>query len=234
MDNFGTTGEKPSHPELLDYLSAQFIREGWSVKKLIKKIVTSQTYQMASRGGAAAELDPENRLVGRANRRRLEGECLRDAILAVSGQLKTGTNGPGWAGNLTADFGYKSSSTRRSIYEPQFRNAPLEMVELFDMADPSVVTGARNASTVAPQALFLLNHPFILEQSSRAAERVISLRPDQRLEQAYLLALGRPPTQAEKALLQTHLAKLEGKALIAGWAEIFQTLFASVDFRYLN
>src|SRR5262249_61249156 len=108
----------------------------------------------------AAPAAPETRLFGRANRRRLDAECIRDTMLAVSGQLAPDRGGPTFPTNLPADYGYKSADTRRSVYLPVFRNAISESLEAFDFADPSVVTGRRNVSTVASQALYLPNHPF--------------------------------------------------------------------------
>jgi cytochrome c553 len=155
VDNFGTTGEPPSHPELLDHLASRFVEDGWSVKKLVRRIVLSRTYRLSvatDPKGLAA--DPENRLRWRANRRRLEAECIRDAMLSVSGQLDTTMGGPTFKPNVTADYGYRHTDTRRSVYSPVFRNALPEVFEAFDFADPSMPTGRRYVSTVAPQALF--------------------------------------------------------------------------------
>ena len=120
VDNFGVTGETPSHPELLDHLAATFVQDGWSVKKLVRRIVLSRTYQQGA-GDAAG--DPENRLFGRSNRRRLEAEAIRDTMLSVSGKLDLTPHGPTFPANLAADYGYKADSFRRSVYLPAFRNA---------------------------------------------------------------------------------------------------------------
>ena len=153
-DNFGTTGETPSHPELLDFLAIQFVEDGWSVKKLIRRIVLSDAYRRAP--GKAAAADPENRLLGTANRRRLDAECLRDTMLQIGGRLKLDPpGGPTYPLSMSSDYGYKGSSELRSVYVPVFRNALAEIFEAFDFADPSVATGRRNVSTVAPQALFI-------------------------------------------------------------------------------
>ncbi|HLF95470.1 MAG TPA: DUF1549 domain-containing protein, partial [Planctomycetota bacterium] len=173
-DNFGTTGEAASHPELLDHLAVRFVEEGGSVKKLVRRIVLSGTYRRSS-GGAAPEKDPENRLLWRQNRRRLDAEAIRDTILSVSGRLQLGPPpGPTWPASISSDYAYKHGGTQRSVYVPVFRNALPELFEVFDFADASVSTGRRDSSTVAPQALYLLNNPFVLEQSKRAAERLLS------------------------------------------------------------
>jgi hypothetical protein len=236
-DNFGTTGEAPSHPELLDHLAQGFVDDGWSVKKLVRRIMLSNTYRLATVAGAKApESDPENRLLRGANRRRLDAECLRDTLLAVSGQLKLDPpNGPTYSASLSSDYGYKATSLHRSVYLPVFRNALPEFFEAFDFADASVTTGRRNASTVAPQALFLMNNPFILAQAQLAAKRLLAEpHPDDRarIARAWRVALGRPPAEGEVAVALRHLgAQAQAEK---GWTSLFHALFASADFRYVN
>jgi hypothetical protein len=236
-DNFGTTGELPSNPELLDHLAVRFVEDGWSMKKLIRQIVLSHTYrQSATAAPAALAADPENRLVGRMNRRRLDAECLRDTILSVSGKLQRDMGGPTFAATLNADYGYKHTDTRRSVYAPVFRNALPEFFEVFDFADPSVCTGRRNSSTVAPQALFLMNHPFVLEQARHAANALRSeagLDDAARVTRAYRLALGRSPTEAEQRIALRFIVN-QPENTEKAWAQFYQALFASLDFRYVN
>ncbi len=241
-DNFGTTGEAPSHPELLDYLAVKFMDDGWSVKKLVREVMLSRVYQLAlANDEKSAAADPENRLLWRSNRRRLDGECIRDTMLLVSGKLNLERGGATLKPGTASDYNYKHTDTRRSVYEPMLRNALPEVLEAFDLADPSMVTGRRNVSTVAPQALLMMNHPFAIEQAKSAARRVLAETADDaaRIERAYRLALGRPPTEAEKKLALSYVGlpadgkELEGRQLDA-WAQFFQALFASVDFRYLN
>ncbi len=230
-DNFGTTGERPSHPELLDHLALRFMEEGWSVKTLLRRIVTSSAYRMSS-SASAPEADPENRLLWRANRRRLDAECIRDTMLAVSGQLRPGGSGPSFPASLSSDYGYKHADTRRSVYAPVFRNALPELLEVFDFADTSVPTGRRDASTVAPQALFMMNNPFVLEQARHAAARLQSeahADDPARVARAFRLALGRPPTEAEAAVALRFLAGPR-----PAWASLFHALFASIEFRYVD
>jgi hypothetical protein len=231
-DNFGTTGERPSHPELLDHLAARFVEDGWSVKRLVRRIVMSSAYRMSSEApGGVPDSDPENRLLWRMNRRRLDAECIRDTMLSVSGRLRLEAGGPSFAASLASDYGYRHADLRRSVYSPVFRNALPEVLEVFDVADSSVPTGRRDVSTVAPQALFMLNHPFVLEQAGHAAARLAAERHPHdgaRVVRAFRLALGRPPTEAEAAIALRHAAAPRG------WAGLFHALFASIEFRFVN
>jgi cytochrome c553 len=233
VDNFGTTGEAPSHPELLDHLATRFVADGWSVKQLVRSLVLSRTYRQSSRPDPrSSSLDPENRLFGRANRRRLDAECIRDAMLAVSGQLDRSRGGQTFPPALASDYGYITDSRRRSVYLPAFRNALPDLLAAFDPADPSAVTGARSTGAVAPQALVLLNHPFVADQARHAAERVataVSGEAD-RVRLAYRLALGREPTAGEQAAARRYLAAKPADP----WAGLLHALFASADFRFVD
>jgi hypothetical protein len=238
-DNFGTTGELPSHPELLDYLAIRFVEEGWSIKKIVREIMLSRTYQLDSRVGTetkAAEMDPGNRLLWRMNRRVTEAELLRDTMLFVSGQLELEAGGPTIAPGTSADYGYQYTDRRRSVYVPVFRNTLLELFDLFNFANPSMVTGRRDASTVAPQALFLMNHPFVMEQAKAAARRFLDLPgldAPSRLDHAYRTVLGRLPSMGEKNVALKYLAGPETDPVEA-WTLFCQALFASLDLRYIN
>jgi hypothetical protein len=241
VDNFGTTGEKPSHPELIDYLATRFVAEGWNVKQLIREIVLSQTWQQAV--AAPSAVDPENRLFAHANRRRLDAEQIRDTMLAVSGQLdmKVGGLNIGGAGDIDAnnfsaqntEYGYVFADKRRSVYTPAFRNKRLELFEVFDFGDINQSVGQRVVSTVAPQALYFLNHPFVLEQAKAAAERTLasSGSDDEHLATAFRTTLGRAPTAAEREKCRRFL---NANATPEAWAELHQMLFACVDFRYVE
>ncbi len=238
-DNFGATGEEPSHPELLDYLATRLMNDGWSTKKLIRYIVLSKTYRLASADNAAAHTrDPENRLLWRMNRKRLEAECIRDAMLLVSGQLDRQAGGNTIKPGTTSDYAYREFGNRRSVYLPVFRNALPELFEAFDFADPSLVVGRRNQSTVATQALFLMNDPFVLEQSRAAAKRALAdqSKKVERLELAFLRTLGRPPTADEKKIAEQILdaARASQNNDEDAWTALYHALFASVDFRYRN
>ena len=237
-DNFGTTGSHPTHPELLDWLAVRFMEEGWSVKWLVREIVTSRVYALSSTAPSLTARDPENHWRGRMDRRRLEAECIRDAMLAVSGRLDLTMGGPTFAEGQTADYGQEFNEPRRSVYVPVLRNSLPELFEVFDFADPSMVTGQRNVSTVAPQALYMLNHPFARRQAEGAAQRLLAETSDEtrRVGLAYRRTLGREPSAAERALAGKHLSRAReaGAAELEAWTELMQALFGSVDFRYLN
>jgi hypothetical protein len=233
VDNFGTTGELPSHPELLDYLALQLVREGWSVKALVRSIVLSRAYQMRCDGPLA---DPENRLLARMNRHRLDAEAIRDAILAVSGRLDRTLGGPTMRKGTASEYGYQFDDVRRSVYTPVFRNRLLELFEAFDFADPNLVGGRRNVSTVATQALFLMNSPFVLEEARHAAKAALaSPGPDEaRVERAYRAALGRLPTARERELALACVGGASEEERVTAWERFYQALFACLDFRYVN
>jgi mono/diheme cytochrome c family protein len=238
VDNFGTTGEKPTHPELLDFLAARFLEQGWDVKWLVREIVSSRTWQQAVGKNAA---DPENKLFAHASRRRLEAGQIRDAILAASGQLALDYLGPNiqGAGDIDAndtasqntEYQYEFTDTRRSVYTPAFRNRRLELFEVFDFADINASVGQRHTSTVAPQALYLLNHSFVVEQARAAAERTLALPDSDRLPAAFHRTLGRAPSAAEREKCTTFLGATPS---LEAWAQLHQALFACVDFRYLE
>ena len=185
VDNFGLLGERPSHPALLDWLADEFSRNSqneWSVKLLHRQLVTSATYRMSTTHDATAALvDPENRLLWRFHRQRLEVESLRDALLFVSDRLD---ETPGGTLLPTANRAYVTStanvnpavynSLRRSIYLPVVRSALYEVFTAFDFADPSTLNGQRDQTTVAPQALFMMNSEFVLHQSRSLAERLLT------------------------------------------------------------
>lgn len=258
VDNFGTTGEKPSHPELLDALAMEFMEDGWSLKRLVKRLIMTRAYQMASASpgrDAGLAKDPDNRLLWRQNRRRVDAEALRDAMLAVSGSLDTRVGGP----NVTADavdsnsggaqnleYSYVYTDTRRSVYTPAFRNKRLDLFDAFDFADINQPIAKRHTSTVAPQALYMLNHPFVIEQSRKAAllimERASASDSDADLvHRVYQQTLGRQPTAGELKLaaqfliMPSDLSEEDASQVRhENWALLVQTLFASVDFRYIN
>ncbi len=237
-DNFGATGEKPSHPELLDHLASRFVDQGWSTKTLLREILLSRTYRLASSESAEGlARDPENRLLWRMNRRRLEAECLRDAMLVASGQLNTTIGGGTIRSGTKADYGYQDRDTRRGVYVPVFRNAPNELFDAFDVADPSLVVGRRETSTVATQSLYFMNHPFVHEQAQAAAQRLLAdrtLTDDDRLRSAFRCSLGREPTLAERRLTTEAVSVMSTspERRVSAWTMLWQTLFASLDFRY--
>ncbi|MFV0446673.1 MAG: DUF1553 domain-containing protein [Planctomycetaceae bacterium] len=251
-DNFGTLGDTPSHPQLLDRLASQFILRGWSTKHLVREIMLSHVYrQQATDRPDVFRLDPENRLLWRANRKRLPAEALRDTMLLVSGELDTATGGSPVerlgvlvSTNSASDKGYnRSESSRRSLYMPIIRNEIPAMLTAFDFADPDFVTGRRNETNVPAQALLLLNSPFVREMADKSAARLLSEASGDdagRVAWAYETALCRTPSGAEvdralnfvRALCEPGEASLPSQA--APWSRLLQALFASTEFRLLD
>ncbi|MBL9168540.1 MAG: DUF1549 domain-containing protein [Verrucomicrobiales bacterium] len=233
VDNFGTTGDEPSHPALLDHLALQFIAEGWSVKRLVRSIVLSRVYQLAYRSATPGDID--NRYLSHAHRRRLRAEQMRDAMLWASGELCLDGGGRTFPRQLSADYGFVYQDTLRSVYAPVFRNALPEIFECFDFPPPMMVSGRRESSVVPSQALFLLNHSFVRDRAARTAERLLKEVPDDdatRLRRCYRLILGREPNESETRLMLGH-ARGPGSPE-SKWTEMVHALFASVDFRYLD
>ncbi len=244
VDNLGSTGELPSHPELLDYLAIRIQDNDWSIKRTIREIMLSRAWRQSTvQSPEVLERDPDNRLLAVFPRRRLDAEQLRDAILAVNGQLDLTQYGPNIDGaqeinaNSTAaqkvEYNYIFKDKRRSVYTPAFR---VRRHELFDFGNVNFTLGQRPVTTVALQALYLLNDPFIVEQSTMAAERILQEieDPTQRIEQAFIATLGRPPSETERTLVQNFLKSGQSSDSVAEWSSIYQSLFGSVDFRYLN
>ncbi|HEX7375915.1 MAG TPA: DUF1553 domain-containing protein [Pirellulales bacterium] len=238
-DNFGSAGEAPSHPELLDHLADELVRDGWSVKRLVRRIVLSHTFRLSAAAGERGGVDPENRLLAQAPRRRLDAECLRDTLLAVSGQLEPCPGGKTLRAGVAADYGYQHTEHCRSVYVPVLRNALPEIFKAFDFADPSMVSGERTESTTPQQALFFMNDPFVLACARQAAARLLAvagLDDERRVELSCRQAFGRLPSAGEKrvALEFIQAARAGGVSEIDAWSHYWQTLFASLDFRYLD
>src|SRR6516165_6052379 len=212
------------------------MHEGWSVKKLIRVIVLSHAYQMSSEPNAeGVKTDPENRLLWRMNRQRLQAEAIRDTILCVSGQLDRTAMGNTIRKGTTAERDYQFDDVRRSVYTPIFRNRLLELFEVFDFPDPNMVLGKRNVSTVPTQALYMMNSPFIMTQAQHAAALTLkepNLRDAARIDLAYRRTLGRLPTARERELALAYVSVPPQQRLTA-WERFYQTLFACVDFRYV-
>ena len=237
VDNFGRAGERPSHPHLLDYLASEFVSEArWSTKRLVRTMVLSRTFQLgqAEASAEAWKMDPENRLWWRAQARPLSAESLRDAMLQVSGDLDLTMGGLTIVKFSAYDNGYRFGSfNRRTVYAPAFRNARLEILNVFDAANPNMVQGRRAQTTLATQALYLMNSPFVMQQAAGFAKRLVR-RPGsdgERLRETYLHVLGRPPSEEESWLVGAYLAEFASEE---AWARLTHSLFASVDFRSLN
>jgi hypothetical protein len=329
-ENFGVTGQLPSHPELLDHLAVRFVQSGWSVKEVIRDIATSRVYRMKSTFDERShQYDPDNALLWRANPRRLDAEVIRDAMLHISGQIDlerprgsevakagytrvregvlgdpreiarkvaeaaaeqarqamqerflAGRGGPARPG-LAPRFGgrfpglapaSRADSTAnspgrgqameammqqvarkvsgaldmeearfRSVYLPIVRDQEPRSLEVFDFADANTVTGTRESSNTANQALYMMNNRFVIEQSQGLARRVAnhSTRPDLQLEYAFLLAYGRPPVAAERSATASFIKAFAGEAggrssSDQTLAAICQSLFAAAEFRYID
>jgi len=255
VDNFGTTGEPPTHPELLDHLARRLQVHGWDVRAVIRELVRSRTWQLAV---AVEPRDPDNRLLSHAHSRRLDAEELRDTMLVVSGDIDTAVGGPNIVGAGPAspdggeasavEFQYRFGDTRRSLYTPAFRNNRLELFTVFDFGDVNSSQGQRPVTTVSTQALYMMNHPFVLEQARHAARRLLAPPPAdaaaaagpasdiQLLRRACLTSLARPPRAGEQEACLALLASAgdDAEARIEAWSMIFQSLFGSIDFRYLD
>ena len=236
-DNWGRTGDRPSHPELLDHLAEGFQRNGWSTRWLVRQLVLSRVYQLGDEVSAEVrEADPGNVWLARHTPRRLEAEELRDALLAAGGGLSWEAGGPGFPASLEADYGFTSDSRRRSVYLPVFRNAVSDLVEAFDGADSSSVTGVRGVSTVAPQALALLNHPLVVSETRRLATLVAQrfTTNSARIEMLYRALLGRPATPRETRLATTWLQQADAGGRDQALADLAQALVATLEFRYVR
>jgi hypothetical protein len=246
VDNFGLHGEPPTHPELLDNLALKFQEDGWSIKKIIRHLALTRTYQLGSNHDAANyKTDPDDRLWWRIPARRLDAESIRDAMLVVSGKITlrpppTGTLATGAAvPKKKREAAPIAESTYRSLYLPIIRNNLPESLAIFDVADPSLIIGQRDVTTVPSQALFLMNSPFVLDQSRGFADRVLSLKEQDdgaRVEFAIRLAYGRGATTAERERVLNYLQaeQKSGASRQAAWTSFCQTLLASAEFRYVQ
>jgi cytochrome c553 len=245
-DNFGASGLPPSNPALLDHLAVTFAEGGWSVKKLIRTIVLSRAYQLSARFDEKNfEADPDNVLVWRAPKRRLEAEALRDTLLALGGGLDlTPPRGSAQArtgeGNL--GFGFRAggpgggpADRHRTVYLPIVRDRLPELLTLFDFPDPSLILGERATTTVPAQSLFLMNNPFVIRQAEGLADQLLTRGGDDagRLTRAYLLCYARPPSEKE---LDNARKFVEGygrkQTRRAAWVALCQALFASAEFSH--
>ena len=249
-DNFGALGDRPSHPELLEWLARAFIENGWRIKDLHRLIMTSAAYQRDSQhpsAGAASSgadpllVDPENRLLWRFDLQRLDAEQIRDSLLFVSGGLSDQIGGKTvplrnkeFVFNHTSKDHTKYESPRRALYLPIIRNHLYDMLEQFDYPDPTMPTGSRSSTTVAPQALIMLNAPVVQDAAARLASRLRnetrSSDPARLAERAYALLFGRQPTARESeraaAFLQTDAE--------AALPLLCQTLLATNEFVFVR
>jgi hypothetical protein len=247
VDNLGALGEPPMDPDLLDWLARDCIAHGWSRKHVIRRIVTSATYRQQS-SEVTAEADPRNRLHHRQNVRRLEAEAVRDAILAVSGLLRSERFGPPVALPLEQfdeargrpqQSGPIDGGGRRSIYLAVRRNFLAPMLLAFDLPTPFATVGARSTANVPAQSLTLLNDPFVHWACAHWAEHLGALRadPDAGLEAAFRAAFARPPGPDERAQCRELLAAAAavhggGQGDPAAWADLLHCLLNTKEFTF--
>ncbi len=254
-DNFGRLGQRPDNQPLLDWLARRFVDSGWSLKAMHRMIMLSSAYQMSTAySPRAAAIDPENRLLWRMNRRRLEAEEIRDAILATTGQIDYSMGGTILA-NKNHTYVTSTASTnnvnyenaRRSIYLPVVRSAVYEVFSAFDFADPSTMNGKRPATTVAPQALFMMNSPLMLRQTRAMAEQLCGRQDADdagRVNVAYRRAYGRPPTTGETQRALQFVGGYESdlaarniepaEARLRAWQALCRVILSSNEFIYVE
>jgi hypothetical protein len=275
VDNFGSTGERPSHPGLLDDLAGRFVRAdesegrtpsetvatlgeerspgfGWSIKKLVRELVLSRAYRQASDFREEAFLkDPENRLLWRASKRRLEAEAIRDAMLAASGELDLKRPVGSLVGRKIGDRPISligldkrlpddlDGSVHRSVYLPVIRDRLPDVLDLFDFAEPSLVTGERETTNVPLQALYLLNSPFVMDRAESLAARLMEHAETDRdrVHLAYRLSLSRLPDEAEEGRILEFLGETGEQTDAAPPPELTrfcQALLCTAEFRNLD
>lgn len=243
VDNFGRVGTQPSHPELLDYLAGRFVADGWSVKSLIRRLVLTSAYQLASEPSEPAmRVDPGNLLLQHMPVRRLEGESIRDSLLAISGRLDPALLGP--AVNVYYAFakgktkgdrpkGPLDGDGRRSVYQEIRRNAQNPFLEVFDQPKPSSTRGQRDATNVPAQSLTMLNSPLVIAQAELWGSRLFE-RDAPRSETVrgmFLSALGRPPDPSE---LDRSLGYLGESADAEDWSDLAHSIFNLKEFLYVR
>ena len=254
MDNFGFSGERPSHPELLDTLAVRFMADSWSIKKLVREIVLSRTYRQSSvYRKDAFRTDPENRFLWRASKRRLDAEAIRDAMLVVAGELDTARPVGSLVGtkigdrpisligldpNIPADL---DGSKHRSVYLPVLRDRLPDVLDLFDFAEPSLVTGDRETTNVPVQALYLMNSSFVQSRATALANRIQreADNHEQRLRHAFVLCFSRAPDAEETKLAAAFFDQnqvnndndQQYRKLLASYC---QALLATAEFRNLD
>jgi hypothetical protein len=228
-NNFGLNSEPPSHPALLDWLAAQFVEDGWSLKRLHRRILLSAAYQRASAvPRQQAARDPENRWLARFSARRLEAEAIRDAMLFVCGRLDVGLDGPA---------GADVRVTRRSLYVQTARWDRSNFATLFDAANPDASVERRTVSTVAPQALFMINHDFVQAQAGHLAGRLLreaSGDEAARIDRAYEILFSRPAHAEELNIGRNLIAKFGGPDTEAAWRDFAHVLLCSNEFIYVD
>lgn len=255
-DNFGAVGERPTHPELLDFLARRFVQSGWSIKKTIELLVSTRAYRMSSEPSKLArEIDPSNKLLQHMPVRRLHAEAIRDSLFAVSGRLDPTMYGPPPKGrrsygeevtNVTGKKAQLPGDDRRSVYQSISRNVPDPLLEVFDQPLPSVTRGQRDVTNVPAQSLTLMNSPLVIDLAAEWGKRLAEGEAhsvNTRVEYMFLKAFGRRPTAAERDEAATYIAGLaqeqgvlEGSLLQSPkvWQGFAHSLFNFKEFIYVR
>ncbi len=241
-NNFGFAGERPSHPELLEWLAAEFIEQGWSIKRMHRLLLLSSTYQQSAlTSDAKREKDADNRLLSRFPIRRKTVEEIRDSLLLLDGSLDLTMGGSLQSGEGT-DNEFSDSrksidpdvSTRRTVYLPLRRSNLPSLFNLFDFGDGTTSTEIRSETNVAPQALYMMNSKFVATRAANLSGQILKTPAgqDERMQRAWRLVLGREPTAEQRAEGRAYLAAFPGGADLA-WTSYFRSLIASNDFLYV-
>ena len=247
-DNFGKMGARPTHPELLDYLASRFVEGGWSVKKMQRMMMLSSAYQMSTDADEKTmAADPENALISRFNRQRLDVEEIRDGMLAIDGTLDAtmggtlqtgfGTDGENSSGRLSLN---PETVKRRTVYLPLRRSNLPTLLNLYDFGDATTVNGKRALTNVAPQALFMMNSEFVTERAKNVTKALLdnkNLNDRDRLRQMFLKALDRQPGPEETDAAFTYMNRFKEKyhaGELAAWQSFFHILLTSNEFIYLE
>jgi hypothetical protein len=263
VDNFGSQGSRPTHPELLDHLATRFVADRWSMKRMIRSLVLSRTYAVAEWDDSSnQERDENNVLLWRWNRKRLDSEALRDAMLAASGRLDRSRPLASPAIRLgvqelnrrtldlkpVTDFTPLEQLTwSRSVYLPVVRNRLTEPMAAFDAADPNLIVGRRDATTSPSQGLYVLNSPFVIEQAEQIARRVLdspALSDSARIERIFLTILARRPTPQERQRIASYLTPTTSNVArepitdcdveqLSAWTSVAQAMMALPEFRFV-
>ena len=255
VDNFGVLGKPPTHPELLDYLAKSFVEDGWSIKRLIRRVVLTSSYQMSSQDNpAAAKLDPNNQWLHRGNVKRLSGEAIRDSMLKISGQLNSQMFGPPVPMYLTSFLegrgrpgqdGPLDGGGRRSVYQEVRRNFLSPLMLAYDTPIPFSAIGKRNQSNVPGQAFSLMNDPFVIQQAEQWAKRLVQENQsiEARIDDVYLTATGRPPEDWEREQSRQFLAaqaaelKIDSTLILASeplWKDFCHVMFYLKEFIFVR
>jgi len=247
--NFGVTGEKPTHPELLDWLASEFIAKGWSVKAMHKLIMLSNTYQMSGEATAEKnEKDPDNRLFSRFKMRRMTVEELRYSLLSLDGAIDLNMGGALLSGvGRDKEFSEDrkglnpDESRRRTVYLPLRRSNLPSLLNLFDFGDGTTSNETRSQTNVAPQALFMMNSAFVAERARSLAQKLLrnDTNDTQRIERAWMAVLGREPESEETRSALEYVARFPSKAAgdearLEAWSSLCRSLVASNDFIYIH